>query len=75
MKSTIGCEPSISRIYSEDVLQAILKTNLQNYSVDNDFYMIKYNGVWDTYDNVSRKYPFLGLPVVDLKALEVNLND
>lgn len=73
MKSTIGCEPSISRIYTDEVFQAVLNTNLQNYSVDNDFYMLKYNGEWQTYDKLSRKYPFLGLPVLDLKSLETEV--
>lgn len=73
MKSTIGCEPSISRIYTDEVFKAVMDSGLQSYSVDNEFYMLKYNGVWQSYHHLSTAYPFLGLPVLDLKALETEV--
>lgn len=73
MKSTIGYEPSISRIYTDEVFQAVSNSGLQSYTHDNEFYMLKYRGVWQSYQHLSTTYPFLGLPVVDLKALETEV--
>lgn len=73
MKATIGCEPSISRVYSDEVFKAVMDSGLQSYTTDNDFYILKYNGVWETYDKLSRKYSFLGLPVLNLSELETQV--
>lgn len=73
MKATIGCEASISRIYPHSVFKALSESGLQHYAVDNDYFAVLYNGVWMHYDKVSKQYPFLGLPVLDLESLETSV--
>lgn len=73
MKSTIGAAPHKPRIYPKEVLQAVMNTGLQNYSTDEDYYMLKYNGTWYSYEYLMNNKKFLGLPVIDLKELEVKV--
>ena len=71
MKSTIQYATSKKRIYPVHVLKAIMDSGIQNYSHDNEYYMLKQNGKWKNYEQVSRECPWLKLPILDLDALEV----
>jgi hypothetical protein len=73
MKSTIQYATSKKRIYPSYVFKALSETGLQHYSHDNEYFMVKYNDQWESYDKISRDKPFLNLPILDLSTLEVDI--